>query len=87
MERGAGGAQHEPGDDVRVASPQELGDRAAHRVPDRDALGDAQLAEERGDVVSTVLEPERRRRAHTAPVAPVVEGDDAEVLGQRSEAR
>ena len=87
VERGARRAQHEPGDDVGVAAPQQLGDRAAHRVPGRDAAADAQFAEERRDVVGAVLEPERRRGAQPASVAAVVEGDDPEVVRQRTEAR
>ena len=56
MERGAGGAQHQPIDESGVAAPQQLGDRTAHRVADGDASLDAQ------DV-----ERVRRRRRRSPP--------------------
>ena len=41
---------------------------------------------ERGDVVGAVLEAERLGRSQAPPVAAMIEGDDAEVLGERGEA-
>ena len=85
-ERGARRAQHEPVDELAVALPDELGDRAAHRVADRHEPVDVQLAGQRGDVVGAVLEAERLDRAQATAVAAVIDGDDAEVLGERVEA-
>ena len=55
LERGAGRAQHEPVDQLGVAAPEELGDRATHRVADGD---DVRAARARGRG--------RRRRRRTA---------------------
>ena len=85
-ERGARRAQHEAVDELAMALPDELGDRPAHRVADRHEAVDAQLASEGGDVVGAVLEAERLDRAQAAAVAAVIDGDDAEVLGERVEA-
>jgi hypothetical protein len=85
-EPGAGGAQHEPVDQFTVAPPHELGDRATHRVADRHEAVDAELAGQRGDVVGTVLEPERLDRAQAAAMTAVVDGEHAEALGERVEA-
>ena len=78
-ERATRRAQHETGDDVAVAPPEQLGDRPAHRVADGDHRADAEHVDERGDVVGAVGEAERLVRPQAAPVAAVVEGDDVEV--------
>ena len=65
--------------------PQQLGDRAAHRVADGDELLDPEDLGEGGDVVGAVGQTERVADRHPAPVASVVEGDDPEVLGERGE--
>ena len=70
-----------------MALPDQLGDRAAHRVADGHEAVDLQLGGERGDVVGALLEAERLGRAQPAPVAPMVDGDDAEVLGERARSR
>ena len=70
-----------------MAAPDELGDRAAHRVADRDDPVEAERVGEGGDVVGALLEAERLGRADAAAVAAVVEGDDVEVLGERRVAR
>ena len=66
-----------------MAAPEELGDRAAHRVADGDDAPQPELEGEGGDVVGALLESERPRRAQAAAVAAVVEGDDVEVIGER----
>ena len=76
-----------PSTSSRWRCQSELGDRAAHRVADGDEAVDAQLAGEGGDVVGAVLEAERLGRAQAAAVAAVVDGDDAEVLGERARSR
>ena len=70
----ARGAQDETRHDVRMAAPQELGDRAAHRVADRDHRTDTQLRHERRDVVSAVGEAEAARAADSATRAPACPG-------------
>ena len=86
VERRHGRAQHEPVDDVRMALPQELSDRAAHRVADRHTSLDADRAEEGRDVVSTVLQSKRTAAAEATAVPTVVERDHPEVVGERHEA-
>ena len=81
------GGEHEATHDVRVAPPDELGDGATHRVPDDDRRTVDLGAEQLGDVVGAVLEPEPAPRADAGAVATVVEGEDAEVLTERVEAR
>ena len=51
-------AQHETVDEIAVAAPQQLRDRAAHRVADRDDRAGAELDERRRAVVGAVGEAE-----------------------------
>src|SRR2546423_3205074 len=65
--------------------PQQLGDRAAHRVADGGQLRDVQDVGQRGDVVGTISEPEMAC-ADAVPVAAMVNGDHAVPRRQRLEA-
>ena len=76
-----GGAQHQAVHQFRPAPVQQLGDRAAHGVPDGDAAVDLELFEQHRRVVGAVLEAEPA--AQPSPVAAMVHGNDAEVVGQR----
>ena len=71
----AGGAQHQPLDAVTMAPPEQLGDRATHRVAGGEEAVDLEDIGQRGDVVGAVGEPEARG-ADSPAVAAVVEGDD-----------
>ena len=75
--------QHESVDELRVATPQQLGHRATHRIADGDATLDAELARQRGGVVSGVLEREGAAGSHAAPVAAMVGGDHPEPAAER----
>ena len=70
-----GGAQHQPGDPVRVGAGEQLRDRAPHRVAGDQGLPDAEHVEQRGRVVGAVLQPERRAAAQAAPVPAQVGGE------------
>ena len=87
LEAGGRRRQHESPHDVRVAPPDELGDGATHRVADDDGGAVALGAQQLGDVVGAVLEPEAAARPDAAAVAAVVEREHAEVLAERLEAR
>src|SRR5215475_2380459 len=68
-----------------MAAPEELRDRASHRVADGDRRGDAELLEQRGGVVGAVLEPEAAQAADPAPMPAQVRRDHAEALAERRE--
>ena len=55
----ARGLDDQAGDELGVAAGEMHRHRAAHGVPDGDHRADAELADDRGDVVSGVLERER----------------------------
>ena len=82
-----GGAQHQAGQQRRVPPVQQLGDHAAHRVAHGDEPADAEDLRQRGDVVGAVLEPEPPAGADAVAVAAQVDGDHAEVPGERGEDR
>ena len=71
------GAEDEPGDELRVVAGEDRGDRAAHAVADRQHRLDLELREQRGGVVGAGLERERLGGADAAPVAAVVDRQDA----------
>ena len=79
-EPGRGRAEHETRDEVAVPAPQQLRDRSAHRVADRDDRAGVELDEGRRAVVGAVREPEDAARAHAARVPAQVGRDDPEVL-------
>ena len=78
-------AQHEPVDEIAVAAPQQLRDRTAHRVADRDDRAGAELDERRRAVVGAVGEPEDLARAQALAVAAQVGRDHVEVRAERLE--
>ena len=80
------GAEHQARDLVRMAPPGELGDRTAHAVADGDEALDAQGLGRGGRVVGALTEAEAAG-AQALAVAPVVQGQHPEVLGQGAEAR
>ena len=86
-ERTTRGAEHEAGDDIAMAAPQQLSDRPAHRVADDRHRSEVEHLDEGGDVVGTVGEAERHLRLQAAAVAAVIEGDNIEALGKRVVAR
>ena len=67
----------EPGDELRVVAGEDRGDRAAHAVADRQHRLDLEVREQRGGVVGAGLERERLGGADAAPVAAVVDRQDA----------
>ena len=76
-------AEHEPGDEVAVPAPQQLRDRSAHRVSDRDHRPGVELDERRGAVVGAVREAEDAPRPQAARVAAQVGRDDPEMVAER----
>ena len=66
-----------------MATPQQLGDGAAHRVTEDDEPIESDRVGHRGDVVGAILEPERPTWSDAVAVAPVVERQHPEVLGER----
>jgi hypothetical protein len=62
--------------------PHQLRDRPTHRVADGDAPLDAQDVHDCHGIVGAVLQTEQLARADATPVAPVVEGDHAELPAQ-----
>ena len=79
----AGGrAQHQPGHPGRVPVPQELGDRAPHRVADDDGPVDLDRVEHRGGVVGQVLQVDPPAHGQAPPMAPQVGGDDPVAVGE-----
>ena len=80
-------AQHQPGDALAVALPDQLGDRPAHRVADGDERVDAEHVAHGDGVVGAVLQAERLARPDAATVAAVVDGDDPVVLGRAAGSR
>ena len=69
---GSGGAQHHPGHQLGVPTPQERRHWSTHRVADRDDRARAEDLDEGGGVVGTRLE--RERAPDAATVAPVEVG-------------
>ena len=65
-----------------VPAPDQLRDRAAHRVADDGEALDAERVGDRDDVVGAVLEGERLR-PDPAAVPALVERDHAVALGER----
>ena len=82
---GRGRAEHETRHEVAVAAPQQLRDRAAHRVADRDHGPGAELDQRRRAVVGAVGEPEDPARADALPVTAQVGRDHAEAFAERLE--
>ena len=80
----SGCAQHEAPHQLGVPVPQDLGHRTAHRVPDDDHGPGAQHAEQGGDVVGGVRQPEPAR-LDPAAVAAQVGRQDAVGHAQRLE--
>ena len=74
-----------PDDEITVAAPQQLRDRAAHRVADRDDRAGAELDQRRRAVVGAVGEAEDPAGADALAVAAQVGGDHVEVLAERLE--
>src|SRR5437763_12285484 len=77
---GSGGAQHHPGHQLGVPTPQERRHWSTHRVADRDDRARAEDLDEGGSVVGTRLE--RERAPDAATVAPLVQSHDVDVLGE-----
>ena len=71
-----------PSTKLRMALPQELSNRSAHRVADRNASLDTHRAEKGGDVVGTVLQPERSTAAQAAPVTALVQCENLKTVGR-----
>src|SRR4051794_17680536 len=65
--------------------PQQLRDRAAHRVADGDHRTGSELYERFRTVVGTVGEAEDRAAAHTSAMAAEIGRDDVEMLRERLE--
>ena len=65
-----------------MPAPEQLRDRSAHRVADRDDRTGVELDERRRAVVGAVGEPEDAARAQAARVAAQVGRDDPEVLAR-----
>jgi len=84
VERRAGGDQDEPADEVGVALPQQLCDRAAHREAGGDHRAGAEVTQQGRDVVGGVGEAERGGGAQPAPVAAVVHRQHPAVARQRA---
>ena len=80
-------AEHQAVDPFAVPVPHQLGDRATHRVADRDEPVDPERVGDGDDVVGDVVETERSLAADPASVTPVVVGEHVVVLGERSVAR
>ena len=76
-----GRGEDEAADDVRVLSPDPLRDHRAHRVARDDRPVELELGDHGGDVVGAVVQGEVLRD-DAAPVPPLVEDDDAVVLGE-----
>jgi len=71
-EGAAGRAEDQTGDPVRVSTPHQLGNRAAHRVADGHERGEFQGICEGDDVVATVLEVEGPSGSDSPAVAAMV---------------
>ena len=69
---------------LRVPAPDQLGDRAAHRVAHRDDLVDAEHIAHGDCVVGTVLQAEHLLGADAAAVAAVVDCHDSVVACERA---
>ncbi len=81
-ERRRGGAQHQPPDDVTMASGQHLGNRSPHRIADDYYLAKGQLLYERGQVVGAAFDAKRRSTASLPAVPAQVGGYRVEVTAQ-----
>ena len=79
-------AETEAGDELRMTTPQQLDDGAAHRVPDRDDRTASLPLDQHGEVIRTVGKREPPKRADPASVATEVGREDGEVLTERVEA-
>ncbi len=76
--------EHQRADEIGMAQGQLLGDEASVRVAEDDDLVDAERARHRGRVIGELLDRDRLdRRASGPSVAPVVDEDQVETLGQR----
>ena len=75
-------AQHESTHPVRVATPHQLGDRAAHRVADHDRPAHAEHVHQGRCIIGAVLEGEGVVSADPPSVPAMVERDDPVPLGQ-----
>jgi len=78
-----GGLHHDPRDEIGMAMGDRERDRAAHRVPDKDRLLDAELPRDRDVVVGDLVEVERVQGAGPAAMAAVVDPDERHPLGER----
>ena len=78
----SGCTQHQTVHVLGVSSPDQLSDRAAHRVADRDEAVDAQRRRDVDCVVGAVLEPERLLRAQPRAVSAMVERDHSVPLAE-----
>jgi hypothetical protein len=65
-----------------MASPEQLGDRPTHRVPDCNGAFDAEHIEKGGSVIGAVVESELAGIPDAVSVAAMIEGDDTEVTGE-----
>ena len=79
----AGGTEHHSRHSLGMAVPDQLGDRAAHGIADRDEPVDAEHVCEGGHVVGAVSEAEVVA-AHTSPVSSVIDGDDPVPMAEGS---
>lgn len=77
-----GGAQHETVDPLGMATPHQLGDRAAHRVADGDESVDSQCVSDQHSIVGTILQPKPLFGAQTGSVTSMVVCHDAIALGE-----
>ena len=84
-ELGRARAEHEARDLVGVTPPEELRDRAAHRVARGDHLAGSELVHERRDVVGAVGETHAPAGADAAGMAAQVGRDHMELPAQRVE--
>jgi hypothetical protein len=84
---GGRGAQHEPADAVGVPAPDQLGDRAAHRVADEDRPAHVEDVEQRNRVIGAILQRERIVGADPASVSAMVEGDHPVALAKGRDRR
>lgn len=80
-DRGSG-AQDETVDPFRVAPPQQLGDRAAHRVADGDESVDSQSIGDEHGVVGAVFQSKPLLRSKTGAVTSMVECHHVIALGE-----
>jgi hypothetical protein len=82
---GRGRDQHHAPHELGVPASQEQGDGATHGVARHDRLTHAELTEQPGGVVGTILEAERLAGADAPAVAAVIHRDRVVAPGQRRE--